>query len=130
MDRFQRIAKLWDWLPAFRAIAETENMHRAAERLGTSPSALSRTLGLLEKEMGEALFQRIGRSLHLTELGNELPVATRDAMRCDAMRCDAMRCDAMRCDAMRGVDDVVSLASEGPMAGTLKISSAGRLTIV
>ena len=51
MERLRSIANLWNWLPAFRAVAETGNLRLAAERLHVSPSALSRTVRLLEDEI-------------------------------------------------------------------------------
>ena len=33
MDRFRAIAQIWNWLPGFRAVAETEHLPSAAERL-------------------------------------------------------------------------------------------------
>jgi DNA-binding transcriptional LysR family regulator len=80
MDRLQRLARFWNWLPAFRAVAETEHVHAAARRLCVSPSALSRTVRLLEADVGEALFRRVGRTLQLTDAGHELLSATRSAM--------------------------------------------------
>ncbi|MBA3461767.1 MAG: LysR family transcriptional regulator [Deltaproteobacteria bacterium] len=81
MDRLARVANLWNWLPGFRAVAETENLHEAARRMFISPSALSRTIRLLEEEIGEQLFERLGRQLQLTRLGSELLVTVRTAMR-------------------------------------------------
>ncbi len=52
----------------FQAIATTGNLTRAAERLNVSPS-LSVQLKALEEQLGQLLFERRGRSLHLTEAG-------------------------------------------------------------
>ena len=81
MDRARRIASLWNWLPVFRAVAETENLHAAATTLHVSPSAVSRTVKLLEQDVGHALFIRRGRSVRLNEQGRSLLVSVRDAMR-------------------------------------------------
>ena len=81
MDRLRNIANLWNWLPAFRAVAETGNVRRAAERLHVSPSALSRTVRLLEDEIGKPLFDRVGRTLRLNDAGEQLLAAVRDSMR-------------------------------------------------
>lgn len=81
MHRFLRLASLWNWLPAFRAVAETEHVRRAADLIFVSPSALSRSIHLLEAEVGAPLFIRAGRNLKLTSLGQELLVAVRTAMR-------------------------------------------------
>ncbi len=81
MIRFRRVAQLWDWLPAFRGVAEHESLQRAASALGVSPSALSRTIKLLEDALGAPLFDRLPTGLRPTALGEELLAATRDAMR-------------------------------------------------
>lgn len=80
-ERFRRVAQLWNWLPAFRVVAEHEGIHKASAVLATSPSALSRTVKLLEDASGLELFTRRGASLVLTADGSRLLVAVRDAMR-------------------------------------------------
>lgn len=81
-ERFRRVMQVWNWLPAFRGVAEHESIHRAAAALAISPSALSRTVKLLEDALGLALFLRQpGGALRLTAHGERLLLATRDAMR-------------------------------------------------
>ena len=53
----------------FVAVAEAENFHRAAERLFLVPSALSRQISDLEKELGFQLFDRVRRSIRLSRPG-------------------------------------------------------------
>lgn len=53
----------------FWMIARHRSMTRAAEALNVSPSTLSEQLGELEAWLGQPLFERRGRSLHLTESG-------------------------------------------------------------
>lgn len=81
MMRFRRVAQLWDWLPGFRGVAEHESVHKAAQTLGISPSALSRTVKLLESSLGAPLFVRQGSGMELTPFGSELLTITRDIMR-------------------------------------------------
>jgi len=81
MQRFRRVAELWNWLPGFRAVAEHESVNKAADELHVSASALSRTVKLLESALGAALFVRRGPGLELTQLGLELLSITRDVMR-------------------------------------------------
>ena len=81
MERARRIGSLWNWLPVFRAVAETENLHAAAASLHVSPSAVSRTVKLLEEDVGHALFVRRGRAVRLNDQGRALLVSVRDAMR-------------------------------------------------
>lgn len=75
------IRTLWNWLPAFRAVAETEHLPTAATRVHVTAAALSRTVRLLEDELGLPLFHRRGRGLVLNEQGQELLDAVRLAMR-------------------------------------------------
>lgn len=44
-------------------------MARASENLHLTPQTISGQLGLLEEDLGEALFSRVGRNLELTETG-------------------------------------------------------------
>jgi DNA-binding transcriptional LysR family regulator len=81
MERIIRLNQIWSWLPAFRAVAETEHLHEAAALVHLTPSTLSRAIHLLEDALGCALFRRLGRSLELTDEGHELLRALREAMR-------------------------------------------------
>jgi DNA-binding transcriptional LysR family regulator len=56
----------------FVTIAETENLHRAAERLSVAPSALSRQIRNLESDLGVELFERNSGRLQLSSVGREL----------------------------------------------------------
>src|SRR5579871_848755 len=77
----QRVNALWNWLPAFRAVAEREHVQGAARDLHVTASSLSRAIRLVEDSVGKELFARVGRNLRLTEDGHELLAAVRDAMR-------------------------------------------------
>jgi DNA-binding transcriptional LysR family regulator len=81
VDRANRIAQLWSWLPAFRAVAECEHLPTAARTMNVSPSALSRSVTQLEAALGHRLFRRDHRRLELEPAGQELLAAVRDAMR-------------------------------------------------
>lgn len=81
MERARRLRALWNWLPVFRAVAETEHLPTAADALFISPASLSRTIGLLEEEIGIKLFDRVGRGLRLNRAGRRLLDAVRDGMR-------------------------------------------------
>ncbi|MFN3566703.1 MAG: LysR family transcriptional regulator, partial [Burkholderiaceae bacterium] len=62
MDRFASMA-------AFAAVVESGSFVRAAERLGTSTSTLSRRIVELEQHLGARLLNRTTRKLSLTEGG-------------------------------------------------------------
>lgn len=81
MDRAVRLRSLWSWLPAFRVVAETEHLPSASATLHVSASSLSRTIRLLEDDVGQPLFDRVGRSLVLNAAGRDLLKAVRRAMR-------------------------------------------------
>jgi DNA-binding transcriptional LysR family regulator len=71
---------LWAYLPAFRAVAETEHLPTAAEILHVVPSALSRSVRLLEEALGVELFARRGRRITLNSHGRALLDALRSGM--------------------------------------------------
>jgi len=53
----------------FVVLAETEHVTEAAAELGVSQPTLSRALTRIEQKAGVALFDRVGRRLHLNEYG-------------------------------------------------------------
>ncbi len=81
MDHLRRLSDFWNWLPAYRAVAETEHVRTAAEKLRVSPSALSRSIGLLEESVGTQLFDREGRGIRLNPAGRAFLDSLRAAMR-------------------------------------------------
>lgn len=95
MHRARRIADFWNWLPTFRAVAETGSLREAATRLHVAPSAISRTLRLLEDAVGHVLFERVGGGLVVNAEGRRL-------------------LDGVR-SAMRSVDDAMSGSGGGPV---------------
>lgn len=56
----------------FIACAELGQLHRAADRVGRSQPALSKSLARLESELGAKLFHRDGRGIRLTSVGETL----------------------------------------------------------
>lgn len=81
MERARDILRFWDWIPAFRAVAEAQHLPTAATAMGLTPSALSRSVRALEDAIGVRLFDRVGRQLELNTAGQAFLVAARDAMR-------------------------------------------------
>lgn len=61
-------------LRMLREVANQGTIAAAAEQLGFTPSAVSQQLGLLEKSLGVAVLERIGRNVRLTDSGSELVV--------------------------------------------------------
>jgi len=64
-------------LAAFVAVIDTGSFSAAAERLGQTPSGVSRTIARLEKQLGMTLIHRTTRRLDLTEEGGWLLVRAR-----------------------------------------------------
>ncbi|MGJ3238473.1 MAG: LysR family transcriptional regulator [Anaerolineae bacterium] len=75
-------------LEAFDRVARDGNFTRAAEAMGLTQPAVSTRIALLESELGGQLFERRGRTLLLTPLGERfLPYAQRIiALRDDAQQ--------------------------------------------
>ncbi len=59
-------------LQQFCVIVETENMRRAADLLHLSHSALSKSMGVLQAELGVRLLMPEGRGIAVTEAGRRL----------------------------------------------------------
>lgn len=53
----------------FHAVARDGNLSRTAERLNVAQSSLSMQIKTLEERLGHPLFERVGRTLVLTEVG-------------------------------------------------------------
>jgi len=67
-------------LVRFAAVARTQHVTRAAERLGLPQPTLSRSIARLERELGVPLFARDGRALRLTRHGRALLSAVERAL--------------------------------------------------
>ena len=59
-------------LRAFTLVAETRSFSVTAQKLHLTQPAVSKRIALLEEQLGTALFDRIGRSISLTEAGMAL----------------------------------------------------------
>ena len=59
-------------LEIIRAIADSGSFTSAGEKLHVSQSAISRQILLLEEELGEPVFHRIGRRIRITPAGESL----------------------------------------------------------
>lgn len=92
----------------FVEIAEAGSVAAAARRLHLTAAAVSRTLGLLEGELGEQLFNRVGRRLVLNPAG----AALRDSVRA----------------AIGQVDIGVGRVTDRALTGPLRVASLGVLT--
>lgn len=68
-------------LKAFVSVAENGSFSIAARQLFLTQPAISKRIALLEAELRVALFDRSGRSVHLTEAGNTLLVSARQILK-------------------------------------------------
>ncbi len=59
-------------LKAFLQVANQKSFSRAADKLYISQSAISKRISKLETELGAILFDRIGKTIELTEIGRNL----------------------------------------------------------
>ena len=60
----------YNHLQYFFAVAREGSIVKAAESLHITPQTVSGQLKLLEQSIGQPLFDRVGRSLVLTETGH------------------------------------------------------------
>jgi DNA-binding transcriptional LysR family regulator len=97
------VAELWNWLPAFRVVAETQHLPTASRRLHVSASALSRSIRLVEDRVGKPLFRRDGGKLVLNEEGQRLLEAV--------------------CLAMSEIGGRLDELAETTLAGALRVSA-------
>ena len=79
-DLSRKAHEIWPWIPVFKVVAETEHLPTAAQRLHVSPSALSRTVRLIEEALGQTLFVRTSRRIVLNATGQRLLEAARRSM--------------------------------------------------
>src|SRR5215472_6950594 len=80
MAELENLLMMWNWLPAFQAVAETQHLPTASRNCHLSVSALSRSVRLLEDALGRPLFHRVGRRLVLNPTGEQLSAVVGDAL--------------------------------------------------
>ncbi len=62
----------WNQLKAFLETAETGSLSAAARKLGLTQPTLSRQVAAIEQRMGVTLFERVGKTMALTNTGLDL----------------------------------------------------------
>ncbi len=108
MDPHRQLLDMWNRLPVFRAVAETEHLPTASKRLHVTAPALSRSIKLLEEELGQPVFRRVGRSLTLNAAGKRLLGGLSEAM--------------------SSLEGVLAEMATDPLSGPVRISTIGVLT--
>jgi DNA-binding transcriptional LysR family regulator len=69
-----------EMLRIFCAAAESDTFREAATRLGTSPQSVTRAIKELESTLGEMLFHRSTRQIHITAFGEDLARQARETL--------------------------------------------------
>ena len=108
MEQNPHIESLWSRLPVFRVVAATEHLPTAAKILHITPPAISRTIKLLEEELGQPLFRRTGRQLVLNAAGRRLQESLTNAV--------------------ESLEISLKTLSADPLAGPVRIATIGVLT--
>lgn len=92
-------------IKTFVTLVESQSLSRAAEKMDTAISAVSRRLKELESSLGVQLIQRTTRKMHLTEAGERF----------------YLRCTRLLDDLEEAKQEVSNSAKE--LSGTLKIAT-------
>lgn len=82
MSKTYHINKMLPSLPALRAFdtaARLGSFRAASEQLSVTPTAISHHIRTLEDQLGTTLFERVGRTVTLTEDGRRLAATTSQA---------------------------------------------------
>jgi DNA-binding transcriptional LysR family regulator len=96
-------------LHRLRLLRELEARHTvraAAQALGYTTSAVSQQLGVLEREVGTALLERVGRNVQLTDAGRVLVRHAKTLL-----------------DAAEAAEAEVAYVAAGQVAGVVRVSS-------
>ena len=103
----------WNHLRAFLHTVEAGSLTAAASRLGLTQPTLGRQIAALERQLGVALFERVGRSLVTTATGQALLLHVRGMGQC---------AEALHLAAMASTQDlqgVVSVSASEMVAARL-----------
>ena len=98
-------------LQAFVTVAENGSFSRTAEQLFLTQSAISKRISLLEQQLDSRLFDRIGRTVALTEAGRELLPRARNIL---------LELD----DARRSLSNL-----SGEVSGTLSVAASHHISL-
>ena len=101
----------YEQLRAFTAVAEHEHVTRAADQLGLTQPSVSHQLKALERALGVALFERVGRGVRLTNDGRALVPAAAAALA-----------------SLRSLEEAAA-ARSGLMAGDLAVAASNTIGI-
>ncbi len=122
-------ADRFDWTRArgFLATAQAGSYSAAARQLGLTQPTLGRQVAALERELGVALFERVGRGLELTPAGRDLlphVQAMRDAARRLSIAADS-RSQSISGTVSITASEVLSLYVLPPILTRLRAQAPG-----
>jgi DNA-binding transcriptional LysR family regulator len=107
----------------FCAVAETGSFSRAAEQSHVSQPSLSQQIMKLEDELGARLFDRLGRSVRLTDVGKTfLPRARSVLHELEAARGDVIECK----ESISGIVNVGVIPTVAPYFLPSRLTSFSR----
>src|SRR5712691_5688007 len=109
-----------DQLRYFCAVAEAGSFSRAAEQSHVSQPSLSQQILKLEDELGARLFDRLGRSVRLTELGKTFLPRARAVLR---------ELEAAKGDVVEGKEFIGGLVTVGVIPTVAPYFLPPRLTV-
>ncbi len=92
-------------LKAFIEVADKRSFSRSAETLHLTQPAVSKRIAALETELSARLFDRVGRSVHLTEAGKVLLPSARQ------ISAELDRIEDVICNLGKGVSGKLSICS-------------------
>jgi DNA-binding transcriptional LysR family regulator len=107
---------------AFVAVAETLAFRAAAERLGVTPAAVSRSVQRLEDRLGVRLFERTTRRVRLTREGERFAARCREAVA-------QLRLGEEEAQAVRGAVHGTLTVSASPILARLVTSRLARFAL-
>jgi DNA-binding transcriptional LysR family regulator len=111
----------WNQLRSFLATADAGSLSAAARQLGLSQPTLSRQMAALEQALGVTLFERVGRSVQLTDAGAALVEHAR------AMGAAADELALAASGQAQGVEGPVSVSASDAVAAWLLPPIVARL---
>jgi len=112
---------VWNWLPAFYVVAQTQHLPTASKRLHLSVSALSRTIRLLEAAVGRPLFHRTGRNLQLNAHGEGLLLAVERSIGVLAPEFDRLTANGFASALHIGIADPLSQGVVMPVVRSMQL---------
>jgi DNA-binding transcriptional LysR family regulator len=110
---WQAISFDWNHARAFLAVVETGSLSAAARVLNQTQPTLGRQITAFEEELGVTLFERVGRSLKITQTGADLADHVR------AMADAAGRMTLMASGQSQAIEGIVRIAASELFAAHL-----------